>query len=89
MRILFFVRDGCKACKTAKEKVSFFLSKWGVADTLETATINVSTVDGLTEAAMMEVGDIPTIILEESGSEIARWVKTAPLSRDLKEKLGV
>ena len=86
MKLIFFVKDDCGACKNAKEKVSFFLSKWGVAD-LDTETVNLSTSDGLVEAAMRAVGEIPTIILEDQTGEVARWMKQAPASEDLKAKI--
>jgi hypothetical protein len=89
MRLVFFVKDGCGACKNAREKVEFFLAKWGVADTVETQTVDLSTADGLVEAAMRDVSDVPTILLEEDGGEVARWTRKAPASEELKARLGV
>jgi glutaredoxin len=89
MRLVFFVKEGCGACKNAREKVDFFLAKWGVSDTVETQTVDLSTADGLVEAAMRDVSDVPTILLEEAGSEIARWTRKAPASDELKATLGV
>ena len=88
MKLIFFVKEDCGACRNAKEKVAFFLSKWGASD-VDTETVNLSTSDGLVEAAMRAVGEIPTIILEDQTGEIARWMKTAPASEDLKARLGV
>jgi glutaredoxin len=89
MRLVFFVKEGCGVCKNAREKVDFFLAKWGVSDTVETQTVDLSTVDGLVEAAMRDVSDVPTILLEEDGSEVARWTRKAPASDELKARLGV
>lgn len=89
MKLVFFVRDGCGACENAKDKVGFFLEKWEAADTVEIETVNMSTSDGLVEAAMRAVADIPTIILEDSDGEVARWVKKAPTSDELRAGLGV
>jgi len=89
MKLVIFEKEDCEACRNAKTKVNFFLDKWGVADSIDRQSINVSTSDGLVEAAMQEVGDIPTIILERDGEEIARWSKRAPKSEDLRAKLGV
>ncbi len=89
MRLIYFVKDDCDACKNAKEKVEFFLEKWGVGDEIERQSISVSTEDGLVEAAMQEVGDIPTILLADGDSEVARWTKKAPTSDDLKARLGL
>ena len=89
MKLVIFEKENCEACKNAKTKIDFFLDKWGVADSLDRQTYNVSTTDGMVEAAMQEVGDIPTIILENDGKEVARWSKKAPKSDELRSKLGV
>jgi glutaredoxin len=89
MKLVFYVKDDCDACRNAKEKVSFFLDKWGVADSIETELINLDTADGLVEAAMNEVADVPTIVLWRDGDEVARWAKKAPTSDELKAELGV
>jgi hypothetical protein len=89
MRIVFFSKPDCEACRKAKDKVGFFLNKWGIADSVETETIDLSTSDGLVEAAMRAVADIPTVILEDVGGEVARWIKRPPSSQELRERLGV
>jgi thiol-disulfide isomerase/thioredoxin len=89
MKLVFFVKDDCGACKNAKEKVDFFLKKWGAADSVGIETISVSTEDGLVEAAMREVADIPTVLLEDDGDEVARWTKRAPTSQELRGSLGL
>jgi glutaredoxin len=88
MKLIFFVKDGCGACKNAKDKVDFFLDKWG-AEGVDTETVSLSTSDGLVEAAMRAVAEIPTIILEDQTGEVTRWIKQAPASEDLKAHLGV
>ncbi len=88
MKLIFFVKDDCGACKNAKEKVGFFLDKWGASE-VHTETVDMSTSDGLVEAAMRAVSEIPTIILEGQDGEVARWIKKAPASEDLKVRLGV
>jgi glutaredoxin len=89
MKLVFFVKDECEACKNAKEKVAFFLDKWGAADTVATEAISLDSEDGLVEAAMQGVADVPTIILERDGSEVARWGRKAPPSEELRAKLGL
>ena len=88
MKLVIFEKEDCEACKNAKTKIDFFLDKWGMADSLERQSINVSTADGLVEAAMQEVADIPTIILEKDGEELARWSKKAPKSDEVRSFLG-
>ena len=68
MKLVFFVKEDCEACKNAKEKVAFFLDKWGVTDSVATEAISLDTEDGLVEAAMNGVADVPTIILQHDGS---------------------
>jgi len=89
MKLIFFVKENCGACKNAKEKVDFFLDKWDARSSIDVETINLSTSDGLVEAAMRAVAEIPTIILEDQKGEVARWMKKAPTSDDLKARLGV
>ncbi|MBM3307995.1 MAG: hypothetical protein FJY74_06700 [Candidatus Eisenbacteria bacterium] len=88
MKLVYFVKDGCDACKKAREKVEFFLARWNASDRVERETHNTSTEDGLVEAAMREVRDIPAIILEDSDSEVARWVRRPPTSLELRAALG-
>ncbi len=89
MNLVFYVKEDCDACKNAKEKVSFFLNKWGATGSVATEAINLDTEDGLVEAAMNAVSDVPTIVLQNEGSEVARWIKKAPPSEELRGKLGL
>jgi glutaredoxin len=89
MRIVYFVKDGCDACKKAREKVEFFLEKWGASEGLDRESFSLSTVDGLVEASMREVHDIPTVILEDQGAEVARWIRRPPTSAELQAVLGL
>jgi hypothetical protein len=89
MKLVFFVKEDCGACKNAKKKVDFFLEKWGASDSVDTEVVSLSTEDGLVEAAMREVAEIPTIVLEDGGNEVARWTKTPPLSEELRGRLGL
>ena len=38
---------------------------------------------------MNGVAEVPTIILQDDGGEVARWEKKAPPSDELKSKLGL
>ncbi len=89
MKLVFFVKEDCSACTNAKEKIGFFLKKWEMTDTVEIEEFNCSTEDGLVEAAMEGVGEIPTIILRDGDNEIGRWEKKAPVSDELIGLLGV
>ncbi len=89
MKLILYVKEDCDACKNAKEKVAFFLDKWEAGDAVVTEAVNLDTEDGLVEAAMNAVADVPTIILQQDGTEVARWAKKAPPSDELKAALGV
>lgn len=89
MKLTFYVKEECPACRNAKEKVSFFLEKWGMTGSVETEHINLDTADGLVEAALNSVADVPTIVLHRDGGEVARWAKKAPTSDELKTELGI
>lgn len=43
---------------------------------------DMETVEGLTEGAFHEVGDIPTVIIFDNKDELTRWVKRPPVSED-------
>jgi hypothetical protein len=88
-KLVFYVKNDCGACKNAKEKVHFFLDKWGVVDSVETEMINLDTSDGLVEAALNAVADVPTIVLHSECGEVARWAKKAPTSDELRSELGI
>ena len=89
MKLVYFVKQNCSACENAKRKIGFFLDKWGMTDAIETEAVDVDTEDGLVEAAMQGVGDVPTIILNHDGEELGRWIKKAPPSEELRGMLGV
>jgi len=86
VKVLYFVRQDCEACKNAREKVEFFIEKWGRSK-MDRVSYDVGTEDGLIEAALRGVSDIPTIVLERDGDELARWTKKAPKSDDLRSSL--
>jgi glutaredoxin len=89
MKIVYFVKDGCDACKKAREKVEFFLARWGVSGGVDRESISLSTVDGLVEAAMREVHDIPTVVIEDGSAEVARWARRPPTAAELQAVLGL
>jgi glutaredoxin len=85
MHISVFGRRDCDACKAALTKIEYFSRKWGKAETTSLEFVDLDTVDGLAEGAWRDVYDVPTVILETSGREVARWVKQVPVSRDFKQ----
>ena len=85
MKISVFGRRDCDACKAALAKMEYFSRKWGKTETTAIEFIDMDTVDGLADGAWRDVYDIPTVILDDAGRELARWVKQVPVSRDFKK----
>lgn len=80
-----FGKSGCDACKSTKEKFEVFLSHWDKRDQATIVFYDLDTVEGLTEGSMRGATDVPTTIIEKDGTEVARWEKKVPLSKDFKE----
>ncbi|HVP56496.1 MAG TPA: hypothetical protein VMU02_00230 [bacterium] len=85
MKVSVFGKKDCDACKAAIAKLEYFTRKWGKAENTAIEFIDMETVDGLADGAWRDVYDIPTVILDEGGTELARWVKQVPISRDFKK----
>ena len=87
IKVTVFGKKECDACKAAMEKIIHFSEKWGKAEETSIDFVDVETPDGLAEGAYRDVYDIPTVIFEDGGDEVARWVKKVPLSQDFKRYL--
>lgn len=83
MNIKIFGIKGCPACQKAKQKVEYYLSQWQATVPLE--YYDLETAEGLAVGAFHDVSEVPTVILEEEGRELHRWVKFPPRSEELKE----
>jgi thiol-disulfide isomerase/thioredoxin len=84
IKVSVFGKKECDACKAAMEKIVHFSQRLGKAGDTSIDFVDVETPDGLAEGAYRDVFDIPTVILEDGGDEVARWVKKVPLSREFK-----
>jgi glutaredoxin len=84
LRVSVFGKRECDACRAAVEKIEYFTRKWK-RDDVSVEYIDMDTPDGLAEGAYRDVYDIPTVILDREGDEVARWVKTVPLSREFRK----
>ncbi|MFH1783484.1 MAG: hypothetical protein ABH868_01095 [bacterium] len=85
MKIKVFGKKDCQACAATKEKLSFFLNKWDLADDVPIIFYDLETLEGLTEAAIQDALEAPTTIIEKDNHEIARWEKEVPQSQNFKE----
>jgi thiol-disulfide isomerase/thioredoxin len=79
-QVYMFGKPDCAVCKEAHEKFMYFKEKKNFD--AEIKYFDMETVDGLTEGAYHEVEDIPTVIIFDDKKELARWVKTPPVSEE-------
>jgi hypothetical protein len=84
IKVSVFGKKECEACKAAMKKMTYFSRKWGKQDSTCVDFVDMETPDGLAEGAYRDVYDIPTVILEQGGVEMVRWVKKVPASREFK-----
>ena len=84
MHIKIFGKQNCAKCKTTKSKIEFFINKWNLTNILRISFLDMDSVEGLTEAAMNDVLDIPVTILEKEGNVVARWDGEVPNSEEFK-----
>ncbi len=85
MKVKIFGKKDCNLCKASLKKFQFFLDKWELTERIELTFYDLDTVDGLTEGSLLDALEVPTIILEEDGMEVARWEKTIPKSDEFGE----
>jgi hypothetical protein len=85
MRINVFGRKDCDACKAAIDKIDYFSRKWERDEGTCIEFVDMETPEGLAEGAWRDVYDIPTVIFEDEGREVARWIKQVPVSQDFKK----
>jgi glutaredoxin len=85
VKVTVFGRSDCDACKSAIAKMEYFSRKWGKSGEVAIDFFDMDTVEGLSEGAWRDVYDIPTVILERQGAELARWVKQVPISQDFRK----
>jgi len=87
MKIEIFGNPACAFCRTTKNKLSHFLRKWGCSGAVELVFVDLDTVDGRAEAAFRDVYDVPTTIVSDNGTVLARWDKVVPQADDVKKAL--
>ncbi len=84
MHIKIFGKQDCAKCKTTKSKIEFFINKWNLTNILRISFLDMDSVEGLAEAAMNDVLNIPVTILEKEGNVVARWDGEVPNSEEFK-----
>lgn len=84
MIVKIFGKEGCPVCKQMKEKFSIFIDHWKISDKVKLSYYSLDNIDGLTEAALQDATDVPAIIIENDGQELARWTGRAVTSKEFK-----
>jgi glutaredoxin len=87
MQVKVFGIPTCSVCKSAREKLGYFIRKWGRGDQIPLTYYDLETVEGLAEGAYYEVWQVPTVVIEDEEGEVTRWVKKVPLSREFEPLL--
>ena len=85
MKVKIFGKKDCNICKASLRKFQFFLDKCELTERIKLTFYDLDTVDGLTEGSLLDALEVPTIILEKEGMEIARWEKRIPRSDEFGE----
>ena len=87
MKVSIFGKPGCAKCDTTKNKLSHFLSRWGIGDEVSLTFYDMSTPDGLAEGAYHDVLNIPTVIIHKGEESLARWDGQVPDSKEFRARL--
>ena len=78
MKIDIYGRPGCAKCDSTKRKVNHFMNKWGLLDRVAVTFHDMSTPDGMAEGAFNDVLAVPTTIVRQTDSDVARWDGVVP-----------
>ena len=89
MIIEVYGKQGCKLCQSAKKKITMFLGKWDMTESVPVVFQDMETVEGAAEGDFFDVFDIPSVLLKEDRNNvIARWDGKAPPSAELQQRLS-
>ena len=83
-----FGKNECARCQSTKRKIAHVLSKKGLEGSVEVLFHDLDTPDGMTEAAFLDVGKIPTTIVNVDGADCGRWDGEIPRTTDILFALG-
>lgn len=87
MKIRVFGKQGCPRCESTKRKLSHFLERWGGNGDIELDFVDMDTVEGMAEGAFEDVVDVPTTVISDNGTSLARWEGEVPPSEAVKNVL--
>lgn len=85
LTVKVFGKRDCELCKNAIHKFEYFMRHWGIEDGVDVHFVDMDTEEGLADAMMHDAAKVPTtVILSESGEELARWEGVVPPSEEFK-----
>ena len=87
LEIKIYGKESCNLCKVTKDKIRHFLKTEKLEQEVNYSFVDMSTVDGLTESAMLNVSDIPTTVINYKDEEVYRMSKQVPSTNTIKEEL--
>ncbi|MBI4777374.1 hypothetical protein HY792_00390 [Candidatus Desantisbacteria bacterium] len=88
MEFKVFGTKECSGCKTSMKQLDFYLKRWEISDQVDLCFYDMETAEGLAEGAYHEVVKIPTTILMNTVSPLARWEGIVPPADDVRSYLG-
>ena len=71
-------KSGCAQCNATKAKLSHYLQKHSLQDSVKLTFVDMGTPDGLAEGAFNDVFNIPTTIVRAEDDVLARWDECIP-----------
>jgi glutaredoxin len=83
--IAVFGKQGCAKCKTTKNKLHHYVSRWNVDHQVQVTFHDLETLDGRAEGAFYDVNQIPLTVVELEGRPVARWDGVVPNSDALRK----
>jgi len=87
LEIKIYGKDSCNLCKVAKNKIEHFLKAEKLEQEVEFCFVDISTINGLSESAILNVIEIPTTVINYKGEEVYRISKQVPNTSSIKEEL--
>ena len=83
MKLKVFTQPNCPNCPPAKEFAKKFKSK------MEVEYWNITTAEGLAEAAMFNIMGTPSLVLtDDDDNELEVWRGEAPTEKEFKTKIS-
>lgn len=87
MDVKIFGKKGCAKCETTKNKFTHFIKRWDKLKEIRLSFYDLDTIEGMAEGAYLDVGEIPTVIIEKNNTQLARWDGEVPKSKEFQPYL--